>query len=291
MQIITGHTGELHVTSVDDSVRNVMLGKFGEKVVLPIYEEFEARAITANIVRVYSGYGMNQGRLFRVDRNTYDEVIIENGTAGMKRADLIVARYEQNEGTGVESIVLTAIRGETGNAYVDPTYNTGDLMEGDLIDDMPLYRVKINGIVIEALEPLFAVYDALDIINKKVDTKVDKVAGKGLSANDFSNSYKSKLENIDNVAFVSIAASDWSTSTTTISGRSWYTCKKTFSKIYQKSIQIAPSGEAIGILPTEIHETAWLKIRAVADDSDNSITFYSESKPVVTLYCEVGGCI
>lgn len=161
MQLITGYTGTPHVTGADDAIRNTMLGEFGGKGVLPVFEQFEAHAITANEVRVYSGYGINQGRLFRIDRNSYDVATIENGATGKLRSDLIVARYVCEQETGIESMSLVVIKGTPGSEYVDPEYNTGDLMEGDLIDDFLLYRVKVNGVQIESLTPLFETYDSM----------------------------------------------------------------------------------------------------------------------------------
>lgn len=156
MEIVTGSTGVAHVTPIDDAVRNSNLGYYRERVVFDTLRAFEARAITANEVRVYSGYGMNQGRLFKIDQSDFDSVTIENGTQGLKRADLIVARYTMNSQTGFENISLVVIKGQSGQAYVDPSYVTGNINEGDSQDDFPLYRVKINGVVIDGdPEPLF----------------------------------------------------------------------------------------------------------------------------------------
>lgn len=156
MEIVTGSTGAVHVTPIDDAVRNSNTGYVNDKVVFTYYENLNARAITANEVRVYSGYGMNQGRIFKINRNEYDSVTIENGSAGVKRADLIVARYTMNTQTGFEDISLVVIRGQSGSDYVDPTYTTGDINAGATTDDFPLYRVKINGLVIDGdPEPLF----------------------------------------------------------------------------------------------------------------------------------------
>ncbi len=162
MQLVTGYTGTKHVSAQDDSIRNVMLGEFNGRGVFPVFNKFEATAVTANEVRVSSGYGINQGRLFKIDRNDYDSCTIENGAAGYKRVDLIVARYLKDEQTGIESCELVVIKGTpNADAYVDPTYTTGNLLTGALQDDMPMYRVKINGVAIEAVERMFEKYESL----------------------------------------------------------------------------------------------------------------------------------
>ena len=175
MVIVTGSTGEAHVTPIDDAVRNGNLGYVHEKVVFEYLQNLEARKITENEVRVFSGYGMNQGRLFKIDRNDYDAVTIESGNQGVKRADLIVARYTLNTQTGVEDISLAVIKGQSGSTYTDPSYTEGEINEGDTLDDFPLYRVKIDGLIIQEVEPLFEVLPdggRLGFIEEKIDNHI-----------------------------------------------------------------------------------------------------------------------
>lgn len=175
MVIVTGSTGEAHVTPIDDAVRNGNLGYVHDKVVFEYLQNLEARKITENEVRIFSGYGMNQGRLFKIDRNDYDAVTIESGNQGVKRADLIVARYTMNTQTGVEDISLAVIKGQSGSTYTDPSYTEGEINEGDTLDDFPLYRVKINGLIIEEIEPLFEVLPdggRLGFIEEKIDNHI-----------------------------------------------------------------------------------------------------------------------
>lgn len=164
MEIVTGSTGAVHVTPIDDAVRNSNFGYAHQKVVFDYFDNFAITERTANLMRISSGYGMNQGRLFKIDENTYDEVIIDNGAAGYTRSDLICARYTMNNQTGFEDISLVVIKGEprTDGTYVDPNYETYDINSmGDgiaaRVDDFPLYRIKINGLQIAAKDQLFEV--------------------------------------------------------------------------------------------------------------------------------------
>ncbi len=154
MEIVTGSTGQVHVTPIDDAVRNSNIGYLSDKVVFTYLRNFEAISYVNNEIRVFSGYGMNQGRLFKIDDSEWDSVTVENGAQGYKRADLIVARYHMDTQTGFETITLEVIKGTAGSSYVDPTYTTGDINAGD-DDDFPLYRVRINGLNIEGLDRLF----------------------------------------------------------------------------------------------------------------------------------------
>jgi len=175
MEIVTGSTGEAHVTPIDDAVRNSNLGYYGDKVVFNVFSKFEAQSVTANLVRVFSGYGMNQGRLFKIGEGSYDDVTIENGQQGAKRADLIVARYTMDTQTGFENISLAVIKGSAGQEYVDPSVTIGDINSGATLDEFPLYRVKINGIVIEDVEQMFTLLPdggRLGFIEEKIDNHI-----------------------------------------------------------------------------------------------------------------------
>ena len=53
--------------------------------------------------------------------------------------------------------------------------------------------------------------DTVDEMSAELDGKVDKVEGKGLSANDFTNTLKTKLDGVASGAEVNVQ-SDWSQS-------------------------------------------------------------------------------
>lgn len=50
--------------------------------------------------------------------------------------------------------------------------------------------------------------DAMAAINAAISNKVDKVAGKGLSTNDFTDAYRAKLDAIDELAITEVKASE-----------------------------------------------------------------------------------
>lgn len=201
MEIVTGNTGRTHVTPIDDAVRNSHLALITERVVysVPNYESFRAQDVTANEVRVYSGYGSNQGRIFKIDENDFDSVTIENGSVNTKRMDLIVARYTMNQQTGFENISLVVIKGTTGADYTEPEHETGNINSGAVIDDFVLYKVYIDGIAIDHLEKMFEplpdggyigeVKALMDTINDKIDLipfDLDEAVNKSYVDNEVS---------------------------------------------------------------------------------------------------------
>lgn len=153
---MTGHAGVPHVTSADDGAWNA--GMYGSgKYVLNVGQKFSWEIISNNLIRIKDGYAVNQGRKIGLAVSEYEDCVIETGLQGVKRSDLIVLRYNKNMDSGVETASFEVIKGTSGDDYVDPECTSGNILEGEAVDDMKLYRVNINGLSIESVTPLFTV--------------------------------------------------------------------------------------------------------------------------------------
>lgn len=197
VNIVTGMTGIEHITSHDDRARNA--SQFGRgKYVFDIGRKFSATAVDDNLVRIQDGMCINQGTQMGIEPNDYADVEIDNGLLGTNRHDIIVMRYEKNEETLLEKASLAVVKGVNSSEPVDPDITEGNILDGgDLVDDMPLYRVVIEGVNLVSVEPLFEVFDGdVGSILEELGDKVDKVAGKGLSTNDYTNEDKAKVDGI-----------------------------------------------------------------------------------------------
>lgn len=176
LNLITGYSGTSHITSASDGCTNA--GLYGKgKYVLNIAEKFGAEIISNNLIRIKSGYAINQGRKIELAINDYEEVEIDNGLQGVKRCDLIVIHYEKNLTTGIETGSVKVIKGTSGDIYSNPTYTSGDIINGANEDDFLLYRVKINGLSIEAVEPLFTVTESLMTLLDNMQENSKKLMG------------------------------------------------------------------------------------------------------------------
>lgn len=157
MEIVTGYTGEPHIRPEDDGARNA--GIFGTgKYVLNVGRKFAVEIVSNNMVKIKDGDLINQGRHIRIPVGETEECTIENGTQARYRNDLIVSRYSKESGSeGKESAKIVVIKGtaSTSSTPPDPSYTSGDILNGALTDDFPLYRVRLNGLSITAVEPLF----------------------------------------------------------------------------------------------------------------------------------------
>lgn len=202
MDIITGYTGSPHVTAEQD--RDVNIGIFGaESYVLRTGSRLKAEVSSNNEIKVRDGVIMHQGCAASIKKNTYDSLTIANGSQGMKRVDLIVARYSRDQNTKEESLVLKVIQGtpkESGPAV--PGYTTGDIQAGDLIADMPLYQVTLNGLNITEVKQLFATQDSIaelssNLVNAKNElTNIsNKLTALSDSINNLGSTKTVKLAN------------------------------------------------------------------------------------------------
>ena len=201
MEIITGYTGKPHVTAEQD--RDVNEGIFDTgSFVLKTGSQLAAELVSNNEIKVRDGVLVIQGCTAVIKKNTYDPVTIANGSQGMKRIDLIVARYNKNEETKIEEVMLKVIQG-TPNASTAavPTYKTGDIQSGDLVADMPLYKVTLDGLNVTSVDKMFTVIptlpelssnlakanDSIATINNKLISIVERGAKNGYNYTKYSN--------------------------------------------------------------------------------------------------------
>ena len=151
MEIITGYKGEPHITEQQD--RDINMGVFGNGLqIVNIGSKLAATIVSANEVTIADGLLIADGCAAEVPRGTSESMTIENGSQGMRRIDLIVARYTKDSSTAIEDMELAVITGTpaASNPAV-PSYTTGSIEDGDTLAEFPLYRISIDGITIESV--------------------------------------------------------------------------------------------------------------------------------------------
>lgn len=151
MNIVTGYRGEAHITSAQDRAGNQ--GSYGTgSYVLDVGDKLAAATASANEIRISDGAISHQGCIGVIEKGTYDSCSIANGSQGLNRIDRIVARYTRNPDTNVESLELVVIQGTAVSGTPSaPTYNTGDIQNGDSPVDMPLYQVRLTGVSVASV--------------------------------------------------------------------------------------------------------------------------------------------
>lgn len=100
--------------------------------------------------------------------NNYHDVTIENGQQGMNRNDIIVRHFAKNEETQFGGAEFQVIKGTaTSGDATDPEITDTDLRAGALTHDMKIYRARLEGLNVVAVEPLFEVLPSIPELNGK----------------------------------------------------------------------------------------------------------------------------
>lgn len=168
VHLVTGKAGSAHITGDNWAALNAAIVGTGDYIAAGIGSKMAATLATTNKVHVDDGLMFMQGRQIMVEEGGVD-LVIENGTQGQKRNDLVVARYEKTD-AGIESATLKVVKGTpTGGTPADPALTKGDVLSGSAsVNEVALYRIALNGITpsepVRLVEEIQSAKDAWDSI-------------------------------------------------------------------------------------------------------------------------------
>lgn len=162
--IETPPQAEAHINAADD--RAIWEAVIGMDGVVNVGQKLKATLISNNLLRIYDGALVVGGAVGRIPFGEYEDITINNGTQNQLRNDLVVAQIEANG--AIENMKLHYIQGVPGEVAKDPDYTAGNVYEGETLRQYPLYRVKLNGLNVEAVEPLFEVLPNLGKVKDEV---------------------------------------------------------------------------------------------------------------------------
>lgn len=144
-----------HILAEDDAA--LYAGIIGGDCVLPVGSLLKATVQSNNKVRVSDGAVVVGGHVGRIIKGDYEDLTIANGASGVKRNDIIAARFIAGSDGGADSYSLVVIKGTAAATATDPVVVKGDLYAGDKQRDYPLWRVKIEGLSIVKVEQMYEV--------------------------------------------------------------------------------------------------------------------------------------
>lgn len=113
-------------------------GVYGYSGIYNFDNNCEAVIQSNNEIQLKSGLIVNKGRFLRIKGT--ESVMIQNGSSGVNRTDLIVARFTTD---GInEKHTLAVIKGTSESV---PSYTNGDIYNGATTCELPLYAVHLTG--------------------------------------------------------------------------------------------------------------------------------------------------
>lgn len=183
MQIVTGRTGEAHVTSIQDRALNQGLAGINAYI-LDTGEKLDIDIQTSNEIHIKDGALMVQGCLSAIEPGTYDTVTFSNGSQGMQRKDLVVCRYTYNAETQVEKTEWAVIQGTpaASNPAVPSITNTGDIQSLDPIVDTGIFVATFDGVNLISVEPCVPTLKSASELEEEINAVLTTLNGKIASA-------------------------------------------------------------------------------------------------------------
>lgn len=181
VQLVTGYGGKPHITPKQTALFNAGIIT-DEDYVLNTGNILEAKILSANELSIGTGDVIMQGRHITCPDPT--TISIPSGTTGYNRNDLIVLRYEKDPDTRIETVNWVVLSGvPTEDKALDPTYIHQDILEeNNISNDLPVYRVEINGMVPKEPELLLPVLRNLESVIKELASYGTIVSHIGLKA-------------------------------------------------------------------------------------------------------------
>ena len=166
LNINTPPEAEPHIYAEDDAA--IYKAIFGGDGVSTIGQACKATVLSNNKVRIADGVLCVDGHMARIPYGEYEDCEIMNGQSGKNRNDIIVAKFETTGTGGIDTMTCEAIQGIAGETAVDPELTQDDIYAGGKVREYPLYRVKIEGLSITAVERMFEIIPSNKDLTEKL---------------------------------------------------------------------------------------------------------------------------
>lgn len=177
LNINTPPEAEPHIYAEDDAA--IYKAIFGGDGVSTIGQACKATVLSNNKVRIADGVLCVDGHMARIPYGEYEDCEIMNGQSGKNRNDIIAAKFKTTGTGGIDIMTCEVIQGTAGETAVDPEVTQDDIYAGGKVREYPLYRVKIEGLSITAVEQMFETIPSnKELLNKIAELNSNKVGNK-----------------------------------------------------------------------------------------------------------------
>lgn len=159
---------EAHIRAEDDA--SIYQSLFGGDGVSTVGQACKATVLSNNKVRIADGIICVGGHFARIPYGDYIDCEIDSGQSEKKRNDIIVARFESTGTGGIDTYTCEVKKGTAGSTATDPEIVQEDLYKAGKVRELPLYRVKIEGLSITAVEQLFTLRKTNEELEKELES-------------------------------------------------------------------------------------------------------------------------
>ena len=159
---------EAHILAEDDAA--IYQSIFGEDGVFAIGDRMKATVINNNQVRVGNGVLCVGGHIGRTVYGDYSDMTIENGEISKNRNDIITAIFSTTGEKGIDKFKIEVKKGTPGDVAEDPEITKENLYEGGKLRELPLWRVKLEGINIIGVEQMFKIIPKIPDLEEMIES-------------------------------------------------------------------------------------------------------------------------
>lgn len=159
---------EANILAEDDAA--IYQSIFGEDGVFAIGDRMKATVINNNQVRVSNGVICVGGHIARTVYGDYSDMTIENGEISKNRNDIITAVFSTTGEKGIDKFKIEVKKGTPGVVAEDPELTKENLYEGGKLRELPLWRVKLEGINIIGVEQMFKIIPKIPDLEKMIES-------------------------------------------------------------------------------------------------------------------------
>lgn len=188
---------EAHIRAEDDA--SIYQSLFGGDGVSTVGQACKATVLSNNKVRIADGIICVGGHFARIPYGDYIDCEIDSGQSSKNRNDIIVARLETTGTGGIDTYTCEVKKGTAGSTATDPEIVQEDLYKAGKVRELPLYRVKIEGLSITAVEQLFTLRKTNEELEKELESLNSKMMAGDYAVIDLSGwifSYKQLGNNL-----------------------------------------------------------------------------------------------
>lgn len=201
---------EAHIRAEDDA--SIYQSIFGEDGVSTVGQACKATVLSNNKVRIADGIICVGGHFARIPYGDYIDCEIDSGQSEKKRNDIIVARFESTGTGGIDTYTCEVKKGTAGSTATDPEIVQEDLYKAGKVRELPLYRVKIEGLSITAVEQLFTLRKTNEELEKELESLNSKIKNVGtvkiLAAHGNANFVATGVINLDDYKYFILQCCD-----------------------------------------------------------------------------------
>jgi len=149
--IYTPPASAAHITAEDDAfIHDAVFGRESG-----IIGGLMCEKVNDNVVRLFGGGVSNRGYIMYIPDGYTHDLPVATGPVGMKRQDLVTARFVRGGGSTPDTHVFNLVQGtpfHTSGTNTPPSLTGSDLSIPGSVNEIPLFWVHLNGTTITSVE-------------------------------------------------------------------------------------------------------------------------------------------